>query len=169
MHCYADEDLSLLIVASIHLKDFRNIRDCDIEFSPGLNVFYGKNGQGKTNFLEAIYYACRGKSFRKVHYNQLIRHNQQSATIEGRLRKKNQQYRFFHHIEEDQKTCLVGNKKIGPATLLQNFPNVLFSPETVGIVKDEPEGRRNFIDEVVFSENAAEYPVFQISNSESGT
>ena len=53
-----------MIIKRFRAENFRNIEKCDIEFSPGVNLLYGKNAQGKTNVVEGIYYFSRGKSFR---------------------------------------------------------------------------------------------------------
>ena len=46
-----------MIIESIELKNYRNYRELHMEFDPGTNILYGNNAQGKTNILEAVYYA----------------------------------------------------------------------------------------------------------------
>ena len=53
-----------MILTSVSLSRFRNIAGAEIDFSPGVNVLWGENAQGKSNILEAIYYCARGRSFR---------------------------------------------------------------------------------------------------------
>ena len=65
----------------ISLTDFRNIERASVTFDGGVNVLYGKNAQGKTNFLEAIYYAAIGKSFRGQHAPDVIRFGAEGATL----------------------------------------------------------------------------------------
>ena len=48
----------------LQVKNFRNIENIEIDFSPGVNIFVGNNGEGKTNLLESLYFALRGQSFR---------------------------------------------------------------------------------------------------------
>jgi len=48
----------------IKFENFRNLTAAEVEFSPGVNVLWGQNAQGKSNILEGIYYFSRGKSFR---------------------------------------------------------------------------------------------------------
>ena len=49
---------------AIEACGFRNLAEVRIEFSPGLNIFWGPNAQGKTNLLEAVYTLANTKSFR---------------------------------------------------------------------------------------------------------
>ena len=60
-------------VKKIRVKNFRNIEECDIDFSDGVNLLYGNNAQGKTNIVEAIYLFSRGKSFRAREEKELIK------------------------------------------------------------------------------------------------
>ena len=53
-----------MTINKIRAQNFRNVESCEIEFTPGVNLLYGNNAQGKTNIIEAIYYFSRGKSFR---------------------------------------------------------------------------------------------------------
>ena len=53
-----------MYIQNLKLKNFRNYEDLDIEFSPQKNIFYGLNGQGKTNIIEALYFMQSGKSYR---------------------------------------------------------------------------------------------------------
>ena len=46
----------------IRLRDFRNVEEAEVHFSPGVNLLHGDNAQGKTNLLEALYYTALGKT-----------------------------------------------------------------------------------------------------------
>ena len=61
-----------MYVINIHLNNFRNYRSFDLELSDGVTVFYGKNGLGKTNILEAVFLSVIGKSFRNCKDTDLI-------------------------------------------------------------------------------------------------
>ena len=65
----------------ICVRDFRNIEEQSVSFSDGVNVLYGNNAEGKTNLLEAIFYASVGKSFRATQSGEVIRFGAQSAEI----------------------------------------------------------------------------------------
>ena len=61
--------------------NFRNIENCEIEFSPGINILYGNNAQGKTNSIEGIYIFARGKSFRSADDKDLIKFGEEGFRI----------------------------------------------------------------------------------------
>ena len=70
-----------MIITSVTLKNFRNIVYEKVYFEKGVNILVGKNGQGKTNILEAISFCSYLKSFRAVKEEQLIRFGEISASI----------------------------------------------------------------------------------------
>ena len=65
----------------IRVERFRNIDQAEVNFVPGVNLFYGDNAQGKTNLLEAVFYGTIGKSFRDNHDKNLIRFGNEMFSI----------------------------------------------------------------------------------------
>ncbi|HEU0047076.1 MAG TPA: AAA family ATPase, partial [Nitrososphaera sp.] len=61
-----------MFLRSIRVKDFRNVHG-EIDWGKGTNVIYGNNGQGKTNWLEAVHFLAHAKSFRTRHPHEAIR------------------------------------------------------------------------------------------------
>ena len=72
-----------MIIESIELKNYRNYENLQLELSPGTNIFYGDNAQGKTNLLEAIWLLSGAKSFRGAKDADLIRFGESRALIES--------------------------------------------------------------------------------------
>ena len=66
----------------IKLENFRNVESAEVSFTEGTNILIGQNAQGKTNLLEAIFYASVGKSFRAAHSAEMIRFGADSALID---------------------------------------------------------------------------------------
>ena len=63
-----------MYVKSIKIINFRNYENQNFEFSPNINIIYGKNAQGKTNLLESIYFLSLGKSHRSISDKDLIKY-----------------------------------------------------------------------------------------------
>ena len=63
------------------VKNFRNIKEAKVDFCPGVNVLVGENAQGKTNLLEAIFFASVGRSFRAANVGEVIRFGEKNAEI----------------------------------------------------------------------------------------
>ena len=72
-------------LARLALTDFRNYRELELEPQPGLNVFVGRNAQGKSNLLEAIAMLGIGKSFRTAHDADAIREGSERAVVRGEV------------------------------------------------------------------------------------
>src|SRR6185312_12565789 len=71
-----------MLLAAIEATNFRNLSG-RIEWGPRLNIIHGTNGQGKTNWLEAIYLLARAKSFRTQRLQEAIRFSEQLAVVRG--------------------------------------------------------------------------------------
>ena len=135
-----------MIIKKFSASNFRNIESCNIEFSDGLNLLYGKNAQGKTNALEGIYIFSRGKSFRAREDSDLVRFGTDGFHIAidyedagggGRL-----EYSLFGKERQRKKN---GYRLKGVSEMLGSFRSVLFYPDHLEIVKGGPEERRNFL------------------------
>ena len=77
-----------MYIKSLKLKDYRSYKDIDFKFNEKLNIFVGKNAQGKTNALEAIFFAVIGKSFKTSKEKEIIRWNCNKAYIKADFQKK---------------------------------------------------------------------------------
>ena len=66
-------------IDSLVLSNFRNYGNLSVKFDDKINVFIGKNAQGKTNLLESIYYCCIGKSFKSCKDKELIKWGEESS------------------------------------------------------------------------------------------
>ena len=129
-------------------ENYRNIDFFDFSFSPEINILYGKNAQGKTNVIEGIYLFGNGKSFRHAREKDLIRyqcsHAQVQISYTDSVRENKMDYRIFR---ESPKILSKNGIKIGKMSgFIGNFKTVLFCPEHLSIVKNDPSERRTFID-----------------------
>ena len=127
-------------------ENFRNIENTDIVFSPGINLFHGKNAQGKTNALEGIYIFSRGRSFRTSDERDLVKNGKDGFRImleyEDKLGDASLEYSVFGREKRRKKN---GYKISSVTEMIGSFKTVLFSPDDLRIVKDGPEERRAFL------------------------
>ena len=135
-----------MIIKRFKAENFRNIGRCDIEFSPGVNLLYGKNAQGKTNAIEGIYIFSRGKSFRAREDSELVKFGTdgfrisveyEDATGDGSL-----EYALFGKERLRKKN---GYKISKITEMIGSLKCVLFYPDDLGLVKGGPEERRSFL------------------------
>ncbi len=137
-----------MYIKEIELKDFRNYDDIRISFSDKVNIFLGNNAQGKTNLLEGIYLNAMAKSFKTTHDKELIQFGKEFCRIKTIADIDDEE-----HITEiiitsqGKKAVNLNGVRIQKASeILERIFIIIFSPEDLKIVKDEPEKRRRFID-----------------------
>ena len=137
-----------MLAKKITLTDFRNIEAAAVELSPGVNVLYGNNAEGKTNLLEAIYFASLGKSFRAAHAQEVIRFGAETAALsldfEGAARAQNITMRIFKNRARAVEKNRVRITRM--SELVGSFRAVLFCPEHLSLIKAGPAERRQFLD-----------------------
>jgi DNA replication and repair protein RecF len=141
-----------LRITHLQIENFRNISQIDIELSPVLNGFWGNNGQGKTNILEAIFSACKLKSFRpysskKDWYPRLI-HNTPQTKVEIFLETNRQYGHKIQLANDDGKRwqSFWDDKKASAQQIQSKVPILAFSPDDHSLIRGGPEGRRDFFD-----------------------
>lgn len=137
-----------MYIKKVKLENFRNYKNQDVDLINGINLFLGDNAQGKTNIVEAIYICAFGKSYRTLKDNELIMFNEEFCKINTLYEKNNIDYTTEFYIDSLNRKQIKNNeikiKKI--ADYVGEIPLVIFSPESLDIVKGSPAKRRNFID-----------------------
>ena len=133
---------------TLGLKNFRNISEAFLRLSPRLNIFIGDNGQGKTNFIESIHLLIEGESFRYSDYSTLIQFGYESAFIKASLINNELEYQILLKILGNKKETLVNDKK---TTKIEQYlpPVVLFSPESLSVIKESADERRKLLDSLI--------------------
>lgn len=137
-----------MIIENVTLKNFRNYKSLNINLAPNLNVFKGFNAQGKTNFLESVYFSCIGKSPKTNREKDLILWGQEDSKITLSVKKQyySQKIETFLYAKTKKSIKINGLniRKIGD--LIGQVPVVYFSPDEIGLIKDGPVDRRRFMD-----------------------
>ncbi len=136
---------------SLRLAEFRNVADARVEVD-GRDVFLvGNNGQGKTNFLEAVYVLCFGASFRTRNDRDLIRRNAAGATVWGRMAAGGDLRAVGVSLQPGVgKRIVVDGKPLRDrASLISFAPAIAFTHEDLRIIDGDPERRRTFFDQTL--------------------
>lgn len=139
-------------VAHLSLTDFRNYESVDVALKPGANLLFGRNGQGKTNLVEAIAYFASLKSHRVSNDAALIRAGSERAI--ARLRAAVGAREVVLELEltrGGRMRARVNRNEVSARELTRWFASVTFAPEDLSIVKGEPSIRRRFLDHGVVS------------------
>jgi DNA replication and repair protein RecF len=140
-----------MYLESIEVNNFRNLRG-SIACGPGLNIFYGNNGQGKTNWLEAIHLLSRTKSFRTQRLQEAIKFGEDTAAVTGRVSAgENLQRDLQVSLRENTKTFSVNGKREQLARYLGQLQVFAFTADQLEVVRGAAEARRHFIDRGVAS------------------
>ncbi len=136
-----------MYINKIRLENFRNYEKQDIDFIKGINLFLGNNAQGKTNIIESIYLSAFGKSYRVLKDNEVIRFNNDYCKINLDYVKDNINKENEIYIDQNKKVIKNNGVKINKLSdFVGEILIVIFSPDSLDIVKGSPAKRRTFID-----------------------
>lgn len=142
-----------MIITKLYVRNFRNIREAELTPDKELNIFVGKNAQGKTNLMEAVS-VCLGGSFRHVRFSQYLPKNNPEAEVFIRLCFTDDNYTERENIIEytisNNKVNITYNgMKMNDSTELYGvLKYVVFIPEHLNLIKGAPELRRAYLDDV---------------------
>ena len=142
---------------SIDLINFRNFEDYSISFSKNCNVFFGKNGSGKTNLLESISLLTKGRGLRKDKFTNIIKKNCDKFIIKSDFKSEDIIYNLIAETENTnnrfKKKLTVNNDSSSDSLELiyNRSPFLYFLPETERLFQSSPSIRRNLIDQFIFT------------------
>lgn len=142
-----------MIIEELKLNHFRNYSQMTLKPHQGINLFFGQNGSGKTNLLEAIHYCALGKSHRVNNDQSIVTHGEKEGScrvvLENHTGRRNISVQFTPG-EAQKKTVLIDSKKIGRfSDLMGCLQCVIFSPEDLSIVREGPSLRRRYLDMMI--------------------
>ena len=140
-----------MLLAAIEATNFRNLSG-RIEWGPRLNIIYGNNGHGKTNWLEAIYLLARTKSFRTQRLQEAIRFGEEIAVVRGKVTTGSDLERDLQvSLHDNSKTIFVNSKRETLARYLTQLQVFSFTAADLDVVRGMPEARRRFLDRGISS------------------
>ncbi|WGX96836.1 DNA replication/repair protein RecF [Nocardioides sp. L-11A] len=138
-------------VARLSLHDFRSYADVDVELEPGVSAFVGRNGQGKTNLVEAVDYLSRLSSHRVATDAPLIRAGAEQAIVRAAVVREGRTAVLEVELNPGRANRARINRSPLPRVreLAGIVRTVVFSPEDLALVKGDPGGRRRFLDDLL--------------------
>ena len=154
-----------MIVKSVTLDFFRNYLHLEAAFSPGVNVIWGENAQGKTNLLEAIAYLSAAASHRARYDRELIQMGVDHAFVKGEVFSRQRDFTLEARLSRSARRQLFSNGvRLKTAGELAGILNtVLFCPEDLWLIREGAAVRRRFLDSCIcqlrprYAEALAEY------------
>jgi DNA replication and repair protein RecF len=140
----------MAIIEKLHVARFRNLNNQYLEPNKNINLVLGSNGQGKTNFIESLYYLGHNRSFKTKNIKDVIPFEEElvqiNAIIDGEKITLNK--------SKHKSTILVGDEKISSNSLLsQRLPTQIISPDRGFVVGGTPKLKRSYLDWGVFHDN----------------
>lgn len=137
-----------MIVESLQVKDYRNAAARTVKLMKARNAFVGANARGKTNLLEAVYFAGVGRSFRTPRDRELIKNDCDRAFITVTAKRDGVTEKVEIVIDRavNKRVAINGLPITRMSELMGVCPVVLFCPDGLKIVKDAPADRRRFMD-----------------------
>ena len=152
-------------ITRIELRNFRNYDYLILEPHPGINLFFGPNGSGKTNLLEAIHYCALGKSHRISRDENAVLTGEKVAScgirVQGRLARADLQVRL-QPGEAVKKIVYVDQVRVKRfSEMMGKLRCVIFSPEDLSMVRGGPSLRRRFLDMMISQVNPGYFIALQ--------
>lgn len=133
-------------VRSLCLRNFRNYKDTEITFSPGVNYIFGENAQGKTNLLEALYVLALGRSFRTPHLLEATLHGAPYFFLEMTFDHEDTSHTLSIYADKHGKKILYDRSPMKTLSqLLGVVPMVVFSYKDRLLISGTPSDRRLFL------------------------
>lgn len=145
----------------LSLRGFRNFSKLDLEFHPEFNFVYGRNAQGKTNLIEAIYYLSALKSFRTNEKTELIAKGAEFAKIDVVYVKDDLNWDLALTIAPGQRQVLINQKR--PQTRKEYhelIPLILFEPRHIYLFRGTPSERRQYLNRALFLQDPGVLTLF---------
>ena len=138
-------------IKQLSLTHFRNHEDTKSTFEEHINCLVGKNGSGKTNLLDGIYYLCIGRGAFSYTDTQHLQHGKTFFSLKGTFEKEGRNNTVQCIVEKGKPKTIKLNNKPYPkiSEHVGNFPCVLLAPNDTDLIRESSELRRNFFDTII--------------------
>ena len=140
-----------MLITNLNLNNYRSYTTLDLTLDPGVSIFVGKNGEGKTNIAEAVLYLTFLSSHRASGNTPLIKLGNQSAYIRAKVKYPEREILVELEINSDKanRAKVNQNQVRSQKEIFGIVQTIYFSPEDLDIVRGDPSERRRFIDQLL--------------------
>ena len=140
-----------MLITNLNLNNYRSYTTLDLSLDPGVSIFVGKNGEGKTNIAEAVLYLTFLSSHRASGNTPLIKLGNQSAYIRAKVKYPEREILVELEINSDKanRAKVNQNQVRSQKEIFGIVQTIYFSPEDLDIVRGDPGERRRFIDQLL--------------------
>lgn len=135
-----------MILRSLELEGFRNLRADRIEPGEGVNLFWGPNGAGKSNLLESVYYLFTTRSFRARRASEMVARDAPGFRIAGEVDSRSGRHRVEMVHGGDGREMYLDGKRAGLDDLIRRFSVLVLSSHQMNVLRGSPADRRRFLD-----------------------
>ena len=139
-----------MFITDLSVNGFKNLKNIEIKPHEKINIFCGKNAQGKTNLIEAIWLCSGARSFRSTKDRRMIGDDEQVMEIclsfKNNFREQDIRYAMAKPNIKEKSVSLNGVKLKAPSKLFGGLNCVIFTPEDLELSKGSPDNRRQFAD-----------------------
>ena len=152
-------------IEEITLRNFRNYREMTLLPHEGVNLFFGANGSGKTNLLEAVHYCALGKSHRVTGDQSVVRIGESFGVCDVTVLAVGVRRKISVRLvpnEINKKTIMIDTRKIQRfSDMMGCLQCVIFSPEDLGLIREGPSVRRRYLDMMISQINRGYFIALQ--------
>jgi len=135
-----------MFLESLEVLNFRNLEG-KLSFGRNLNIFSGENGQGKTNWLEAMYLLATTKSFRASRLIEAIRFKEEMAFVRGIVNRSAEiQHQLQVTLQAGTRSFTVNGKREPLTRYLSELGAIVFNADSLEVIRGAPDARRKFLD-----------------------
>lgn len=144
-----------MFLNKLTLLNFKNHEELSLQFSKKINCFIGKNGVGKTNIVDAIYYLCLTKSYFNSVDQQNVLFGKDFFRLDGEISKSEEKFNVVYKLPSNKRKELSVNDNVVPklSDHIGNFPCIIISPDDSQLVLGSSEERRKFLDGTISQVN----------------
>lgn len=151
-----------MFVKSLFLVNYRNYLKENFSFHRNFNLILGRNGQGKTNLLEAIHMLCNFSPFKKIAFEEIIRFGCEETRLKGEISGSDIINEVNIHLTANKKIVRYNNKVIYRTKKYSNLhKTVVFLPKDTELIKGSASGRRNYLDSFISTGDLEYYKYIQ--------